>query len=129
MKKLVNKDDLVEVLPNHVFPGLAGHRGVVLQSLSFGHAVVSLSWPTTCEEMLTNKWIIPCNYLKIHYSDYDDNIGFLEEKIESLEDELLISRSLLSCSEDMREVQSETINKLVEEIDLLRKELYDTRKF
>jgi hypothetical protein len=128
MKRLVNKDDLVEVLPNRVFPGLSGYRGVVLQPLSFGHAIVSLSWPTTCEEMFTNNWIIPCNYLKIHYSNYDDNIGFLEEKIESLEDELLITRSLLGYSEDMREVQSEAINKLVEEIDLLKKELYDARK-
>jgi ribosomal protein L29 len=46
------------------------------------------------------------------------------EEIQSLEDDLMIARSCLVYSEEMREIQYEQIKKLVEDIDLLKAELY-----
>ena len=67
---------------------------------------------------------IPWKYLRVVESAYDDKVCELMEEIQSLEDDLMIARSCLVYSEEMREIQYEQIKKLVEDIDMLKAELY-----
>jgi wyosine [tRNA(Phe)-imidazoG37] synthetase (radical SAM superfamily) len=72
----------------------------------------------------TSILISPWKYLRVVESAYDDKVCELMEEIQSLEDDLMIARSCLVYSEEMREIQYEQIKKLVEDIDVLKAELY-----
>lgn len=129
MTRSIHKDDLVEVLSCY-FSGIVGHRGIVQEVLAGTQSVVN--FPTsrrfqdaaTMEVFQGTSWFIPCKYLKVLDSPRDDAMGVLEEKIQDLEMDLVVARSCLGLSEDLRDQQQELIQKLIEDIDVLRKELY-----
>ena len=129
----VKELDVIEVLPGCLFPGLAYSKGIVRESLSFMSCVVEFSAEKYSSTGLPNEtlqgryWCIPWKYLRVVESAYDDKVCELMEELQSLEDDLMIARSCLTYSEEMREIQYEQIKKLVEDIDVLRKELYLAR--
>ena len=124
---------VIEVLPGYPFPGLVYSKGVVRESLNFMSCVVEFPAEKYSSTGLPNEtlqgryWCIPWKYLRVVESAYDDKVCELMEELQTLEDDLTIARSCLVYSEEMREIQYEQIKKLVEDIDVLRKELYLTR--
>ena len=129
----VKELDVIEVLPGCPFKGLVYSKGIVRKSLSFMFCVVEFPAEKYSSTGLPNEtlqgryWCIPWKYLRVIESAYDDKVGALEEEILGLEADLMIARSCLVYSEEMREIQYEQIKKLVEDIDVLRKELYLAR--
>ena len=131
MKNLpVKINDVVECLPGCPFPGLVYSKGIVRESLSFMSCVVEFPADkrskdgNLMETFQGRYWCIPWKYLRVVESAYDDKVCELMEELQSLEDDLMIARSCLVYSEEMREIQYEQIKKLVQDIDLLKAELY-----
>ena len=126
----VKELDVIEVLPGCPFPGLVYSKGIVRESLSFISCVVEFPADkrstdgNLMETFQGRYWCIPWKYLRVVESAYDDKVCELMEELQSLEDDLMIARSCLVYSEEMREIQYEQIKKLVEDIDLLKAELY-----
>ena len=126
----VKELDVIEVLPGCLFPGLVYSKGIVRKSLSFMSCVVEFpadKRSTNGDLMETFQgryWCIPWKYLRVVESAYDDKVCELMEELQSLEDDLMIARSCLVYSEEMREIQYEQIKKLVQDIDMLKAELY-----
>ena len=126
----VKELDVIEVLPGCPFPGLVYSKGIIRESLSFMFCVVEFPAEKRSkdgqlmETFQGRYWCIPWKYLRVVESAYDDKVCELMEEIQSLEDDLMIARSCLTYSEEMREIQYEQIKKLVEDIDMLRAELY-----
>ena len=126
----VKVNDVVECLPGCPFKGLVYSKGIVRESLSFMFCVVEFpadKRSTDGDLMETFQgryWCIPWKYLRVVESAYDDKVGALEEEILGLEADLMIARSCLVYSEEMREIQYEQIKKLVQDIDILKAELY-----
>ena len=126
----VKELDVIEVLPGCLFPGLVYSKGIVRKSLSFMSCVVEFPADKRSkdgqlmETFQGRYWCIPWKYLRVVESAYDDKVCELMEELQSLEDDLMIARSCLVYSEEMREIQYEQIKKLVEDIDLLKAELY-----
>ena len=126
----VKINDVVECLPGCPFPGLVYSKGIVRKSLSFMSCVVEFPADKRSkdgqlmETFQGRYWCIPWKYLRVVESAYDDKVCELMEELQSLEDDLMIARSCLVYSEEMREIQYEQIKKLVEDIDLLKAELY-----
>lgn len=136
--KPINRDDIVEVLENNIFPALAGAKGVVIDSFNFESALVTfpieklilVSDPEKSKEkeyLKGKNWLIPWKFLRVLGSKYGDKIGELEELVYQMEDDLALVRAVLTMSEEMREVQEDVIGRYVIEIDELRKELYHLR--
>ena len=129
----VKKLDVVEVLPGCPFPGLVYSKGIVRESLIFMFCVVEFPADKRSkdgqlmETFQGRYWCIPWKYLRVVESAYDDKVCELMEELQSLEDDLMITRSCLVYSEEMREIQYEQIKKLVEDIDLLKAEVYHLR--
>lgn len=129
----VKELDVIEVLPGCTFPGLVYSKGIVRESLNFMSCVVEFPAEKYSSTGLPNEtlqgryWCIPWKYLRVVESAYDDKVCELMEQLQTLEDDLMIARSCLVYSEEMREIQYEQIKKLVEDIDVLRKELYLAR--
>ena len=129
----VKELDVIEVLPGCPFPGLVYSKGIVRESLNFMSCVVEFpadKRSTDGQLMETFQgryWCIPWKYLRVVESAYDDKIGQMEEEILGLEADLVVARSCIAISEELREHQAELIRKLVEDIDVLRKELYLAR--
>ena len=131
MKNYIKLDDVVEVESNPFFPALVGSQGVVKQVLIGKQCLIE--FPTKKrnanldnleEKFEDTQWILPCQYLLVLDSPYDDRCGILEEEILGLEADLVTARALLHVSEEMREHQFELIEKLVEDVDKLKAELY-----
>ena len=126
----VKVNDVVECLPGYPFPGLVYSKGIVRESLSFMSCVVEFpadKRSTDGDLMETfqgRHWCIPWKYLRVVESAYDDKLGQMEEEILGLEADLVVARSCIAISEELREHQAELIKKLVEDIDILRAELY-----
>ena len=126
---LVKKLDVIEVLPGYPFPGLVYSKGIVRESLNFMSCVVEFPADKRSkdgqlmETFQGRYWCIPWKYLRVVESAYDDHVGTLEEEILGLEADLAVARSCIAISEELREHQAELIRKLVEDIDVLRKEL------
>jgi hypothetical protein len=126
----VKELDVIEVLPGCPFHGLVYSKGIVRKSLSFMFCVVEFPADkrskdgNLMETFQGRYWCIPWKYLRVVESAYDDKVCELMEELQSLEDDLMIARSCLVYSEEMREIQYEQIKKLVEDIDLLKAELY-----
>ena len=126
----VKTNDVVECLPGCLFPGLVYSKGIVRKSLSFMSCVVEFPADKRSkdgqlmETFQGRYWCIPWKYLRVVESAYDDKVCELMEELQSLEDDLMIARSCLVYSEEMREIQYEQIKKLVEDIDMLKAELY-----
>ena len=129
----VKELDVIEVLPGCPFPGLVYSKGIVRESLSFMFCVVEFPADkrskdgALMETFQGRYWYIPWKYLRVVESAYDDKVGTLEEEILGLEADLVVARSCIAISEELREHQAELIRKLVEDIDVLRKELYLAR--
>ena len=126
----VKELDVIEVLPGCLFPGLVYSKGIVRESLNFMSCVVEFpadKRSTDGQLMETFQgryWYIPWKYLRVVESAYDDKIGQMEEEILGLEADLVVARSCIAISEELRENQAELIKKLVEDIDMLKAELY-----
>ena len=126
----IKQGDVVEVLPGCIFQSLVYSTGVVVQSLSSGMAIVRFQQKKHCtyaeplETFNCTDWFIPFIKLKVLDSPHDDRIGTLEEEILGLEADLVTVRSCLAVSEEMRDHQFSLIEKLLEEIDMLKAELY-----
>ena len=126
----VKELDVIEVLPGCPFRGLVYSKGIVRESLNFMSCVVE--FPTDkrstdgalMETFQGRYWCIPWKYLRVVESAYDDKVGTLEEEILGLEADLVVARSCIAISEELREHQAELIRKLVEDIDMLKAELY-----
>lgn len=130
----IYENDVVEILPGCIFQSLVYSKGVVIQALSSGMAIVRFPqkkhWtnPSDVKEIaLCTDWIIPFSKLKVLDSPRDTKIGQLEEEILGLEADLSMARSCLVVSEEMREKQFDLIEKLVQEIDMLKAEVYHLR--
>ncbi len=129
----VKELDVIEVLPGCPFPGLVYSKGIVRKSLNFMSCVVEFPADkrstdgALMETFQGRYWCIPWKYLRVVESAYDDKVGTLEEEILGLEADLVVARSCIAISEELREHQAELIRKLVEDIDVLRKELYLAR--
>lgn len=127
--------DTVEVLPGCPFPGLLYSKGIVRQVYFWGAALVEFpgikysSTGQVNETFSGTQWTIPWKYLRVIESAYGDRIGQLEEEILGLESDLVMVRSCLSMSEEVRDLQENQINKLIEDIDILRAELYRVRGY
>lgn len=125
--------DIVEVLPGCVFQSLVYSKGVVIQALSSGMAIVRfpqnkhLTYADNLEKFECTDWLIPFDKLKVLDSPHDDRLGTLEEEILGLEADLVTARSCLIVSEELREQQHDLIEKLVEDIDRLKAEVYHLR--
>lgn len=126
----VKELDVIEVLPGCPFPGLVYSKGIVRESLSFMFCVVEFPADkrskdgNLMETFQGRYWCIPWKYLRVVESAYDDRVGTLEEEILGLEADLVVARSCIAISEELREHQAELIKKLVEDIDMLKAELY-----
>ena len=126
----VKELDVIEVLPGCPFPGLVYSKGIVREFLSFMFCVVEFPAEkrstdgALMETFQGRYWFIHWKYLRVVESAYDDKVCELMEELQTLEDNLMIARSCLVYSEEMREIQYEQIKKLVEDIDLLKAELY-----
>lgn len=129
----VKELDVIEVLPGCPFHGLVYSKGIVRESLIFMFCVVEFPADkrskdgNLMETFQGRYWCIPWKYLRVVESAYDDRVGTLEEEILGLEADLVVARSCIAISEELREHQAELIRKLVEDIDVLRKELYLAR--
>ena len=126
----VKINDVVECLPGCPFPGLVYSKGIVREFLCFMSCVVEFPAEkrstdgNLMETFQGRYWCIPWKYLRVVESAYDDEVCELLEELQSLEDDLMIARSCLVYSEEMREIQYEQIKKLVKDIDMLKAELY-----
>ena len=133
MKHCIHNQDIVEVLPGCVFQSLVYSKGVVIQALSSGMAIVRfpqskhLTYADNLEKFDCTDWLIPFDKLKVLDSPRDNAIGDLEEEILGLEADLVVARSCIAISEELRDQQADLIRKLVQDIDVLRKELYLAR--
>ena len=130
----IKAQDVVEVLPGCMFSSLVYSTGVVVQSLNCRMAVVRFSqkkhWTDPKDlknPYLGTDWLIPFNKLKVLDSPQDDHVGQLEEEILGLEADLVTARSCLIVSEEMRDKQFDLIEKLVQEVDTLKAEVYHLR--
>ena len=129
----VKTNDVVECLPGCPFKGLVYSKGIVRESLSFMSCVVEFpadKRSTDGDLMETFQgryWCIHWKYLRVVESAYDDRVGTLEEEILGLEADLVVARSCIAISEELRDQQAELIKKLVEDIDLLKAEVYHLR--
>ena len=130
----IKAQDVVEVLPGCIFSSLVYSTGVVVQSLNCRMALVRFSqkkhWTDPKDlknPYLGTDWLIPFNKLKVLDSPQDDYVGQLEEEILGLEANLVTVRSCLIVSEEMRDRQFDLIEKLVEENDVLKAEVYHLR--
>ena len=126
----VKELDVIEVLPGCPFPGLVYSKGIVRESSSFMSCVVEFPADkrstdgALMETFQGRYWYIPWKYLRVVESAYDDKVGTLEEEILGLEADLVVARSCIAISEELREQQADLIRKLVEDIDVLKAELY-----
>ena len=130
----IKAQDVVEVLPGCIFSSLVYSTGVVVQSLNCRMALVRFPqkkhWTDPKDlknPYLGTDWLIPFNKLKVLDSPHDSRVGDLEEEILGLESDLVTSRSCLAVSEELREHQHDLIEKLVQEIDMLKAEVYHLR--
>ena len=129
----VKELDVIEVLPGFPFQGLVYSKGIVRKSLSFMFCVVEFPADKRSKDGVLMEtfqgryWCIPWKYLRVVESAYDDKVGQMEEEILGLEADLVVARSCIAISEELRDQQADLIRKLVEDIDVLRKELYLAR--
>ncbi len=130
----IKVQDVVEVLPGCIFSSLVYSTGVVVQSLNCRMAVVRFPqkkhWTDPKDvknPYLGTDWLIPFNKLKVLDSPHDTMLGNLEEEILGLESDLVTARACLIVSEELRERQHDLIEKLVQEIDMLKAEVYHLR--
>lgn len=131
MKNYIKLDDIVSIESNPFFPALVGSQGVVKQVLAGKQVLIQFpkkqrnaNLDNLEEQFEATEWILPYQYLRVLDSPYDTRMGDLEEEILGLESDLVTARALLHVSEEMRGHQFELIERLVEDVDKLKAELY-----
>ena len=125
MKELMIKEnDLVEVHSSPYLP-LNKSKGVVLQVFPYlKMAIVSFPlevkhYEADVDETYTyHRWFLPYKNLKVIESSIDSYGRY----ISSLEEQIHVNRQCLEMSEQVREKQSILINKLIYDIEQLRKD-------
>jgi len=126
----VKHGDVVEILSGCPFSSLVHSKGIVRSSLGLMSCIVE--FPTekrsqdfdTMEVLQGKYWCIHWKYLKVIESAYDDRLGQLEHQIEDIEDSLMWTKSCLDLSEQLRDQQADLIERLVEELDMLKAKIY-----
>ena len=92
--------------------------------------VKQTAWDAERNEVLAGtEWFFNAKYLEEIGVPKDSYAERLEVKVQELEDDLMITRSCLTMSEELREGQQTTIEKLIEEVDKLKKDLYNLRGY
>ena len=110
----------------HPVIGLNRTKKVAEEALAMG-IVDSIDPKDLKNPYLGTDWLIPFNKLKVLDSPHDTRIGELEEEVLGLESDLVVARSCIAISEELREQQHDLIQKLVEEVDMLKAEVYHLR--
>jgi len=130
MKDLVKAKDVVEILPNSFFPGVVGHKGVVLCTFASHSAVVQLNEEVKYIDLrvpqqayCSRVWVIRQADLKVIDSPLDSRIGDLEILLEDQIEKLSFARAMLEYSETLREKQMEVIDDLQQELLYLKHKL------
>jgi len=126
----VKQNDIVEVLPGCPFSSLVYSKGIVRSSLGLMSCIVE--FPTekrsqdfdTMEILQGKYWCIHWKYLKVIESAYDDQLGIMEHQMQDLEESLMFTRSCLSISEELRDQQADLIERLVEDLNILKAKVY-----
>lgn len=126
----IKEKDIVEVLSGCPFASLVHAKGIVRSSLGLMSCIVE--FPTerrsqdfeTMEVLQSKFWCIHWKYLRVVESAYDDALGVMEHQMQDLEESLMFTRSCLSISEQLRDQQSDLIERLVEEVDMLKAKVY-----
>ena len=127
-------DSLVRVSERHPYKTLQGTEGVVKQIIDnmvlVRYDVKQTAWDAERNEVLAGtEWFFNAKYLEEIESTKDSYTERLELKVQELEDDLMITRSCLTMSEELREGQQTTIEKLIEEVDKLKRDLYHIRGY
>lgn len=127
-------DSLVRVSERHPYKTLQGTEGVVKQIIDnmvlVRYDVKQTAWDAERNEVLAGtEWFFNAKYLEEIDSSKDSYTERLEVKVQELEDDLMITRSCLTMSEELREGQQTTIEKLIEEVDKLKRDLYHIRGY
>ena len=127
-------DSLVRVSECHPYKTLQGTEGVVKQIIDnmvlVRYDVKQTAWDAERNEVLAGtEWFFNAKYLEEIEIPKDSYTERLELKVQELEDDLVIARSVLEVSEELRELQEGTMRKLIEEIDRLKKDLYHLRGY
>lgn len=129
----IKLQDVVEILPGCPWSSLVYSNGIVRTVSNSKIAFVEFNGnkrytdPSNMETFVGNLWAVPFKFIKVIDSPQDDYVGQLEEEILGLEADLVVARSCISISEELREQQHALIQKLVEDIDMLKAEVYHLR--
>ncbi len=127
-------DSLVRVTERHPYKTLQGTEGVVKQVIDnmvlVRYGVKQTAWDAERNEVLAGtEWFFNAKYLEEIEFPKDSYAERLELKVQELDDDLMITRSCLTKSEELREGQQTTIEKLIEEVDKLKRDLYHIRGY
>ena len=125
---------LVRVSERHPYKTLQGTEGVVKQIIDnmvlVRYDVKQTAWDAERNEVLAGtEWFFNARYLEEIEVRKDSYTERLEVKVQELEDDLMNTRSCLTMSEELREGQQTTIEKLIEEVDKLKRDLYHLRGY
>lgn len=131
---MISLDSIVRVTERHPYKTLQGTEGVVKQIIDnmvlVRYDVKQTAWDAERNEVLAGtEWFFNAKYLEEIEIPKDSYTERLELKVQELEDDLVIARSVLEVSEELRELQEGTMRKLIEEIDRLKKDLYHLRGY
>ena len=127
-------ESLVRVSERHPYKTLQGTEGVVKKIIDnmvlVRYDVKQTAWDAERNEVLAGtEWFFNAKYLEEIEVPKDSYTERLELKVQDLEDDLVIARSVLEVSEELRELQEGTMRNLIEEIDKLKKDLYHLRGY
>ena len=131
---MISLDSIVRVTERHPYKTLQGTEGVVKQIIDnmvlVRYDVKQTAWDAERNEVLAGtEWFFNAKYLEEIEIPKDSYTERLELKVQELEDDLVIARSVLEVSEQLRDELCRTNESLIEEIDKLRKDLYDLRGY
>ena len=131
---MISLDSIVRVTERHPYKTLQGTEGVVKQIIDnmvlVRYDVKQTAWDAERNEVLAGtEWFFNAKYLEEIEIPKDSYTERLELKVQELEDDLVIARSVLEVSEQLRDELCRTNESLIEEIDKLRKDLYHLRGY
>lgn len=128
-------DSLVTISQSHPWAGLRGCEAVVVQVLESAvileliEGVQTVLDKHTKEHLRASHWFVPVEYIETSQVSNSNYLDELEMKVQDLEDSLTAARCCLEVSEQLRDELCRTNESLIEEIDKLRKDLYDLRGY
>ena len=128
-------DSLVTISQSHPWAGLRGCEAVVVQVLESAvilelvDGVQTVLDKHTKERLRASHWFVPVKYIETSQVSNSNYLDELEMKVQDLEDSLTAARCCLEVSEQLRDELCRTNESLIEDIDKLRKDLYDLRGY